>query len=101
MAMGAPLFPGSSIRDELDRIFKLLGSPASPETTWPKQVIESKEYCDLIGQLPEYASGTDGLSELLGDRLGDRGVDLVRRMLVYSPDGRITAEEALIHPFFA
>lgn len=33
MATGRPLFPGNSIKDELSRIFKLLGTPS--EKSWP------------------------------------------------------------------
>ena len=41
MASGRPLFPGNSISDQLQRIFKVLGTPT--EETWPK-----------VSQLPEY-----------------------------------------------
>lgn len=41
MASGRPLFPGSSIQDQLLRIFKVLGTPT--EETWPR-----------VSQLPEY-----------------------------------------------
>ena len=33
LASGRPLFPGSSVKDQLARIFKVLGTPN--ETTWP------------------------------------------------------------------
>jgi cyclin-dependent kinase len=41
MASGRPLFPGNSISDQLQRIFKVLGTPT--EESWPK-----------VSQLPEY-----------------------------------------------
>lgn len=41
MASGRPLFPGNSISDQLQKIFKVLGTPT--EDTWPK-----------VSQLPEY-----------------------------------------------
>jgi cyclin-dependent kinase len=41
MASGRPLFPGNSIADQLQRIFKVLGTPT--EEIWPK-----------VSQLPEY-----------------------------------------------
>ena len=44
MASGRPLFPGSSISDQLQRIFKVLGTPT--EETWPG-----------VSQLPEYKVG--------------------------------------------
>ena len=33
MACGRPLFPGSTVEDELHLIFKVLGTPT--EATWP------------------------------------------------------------------
>lgn len=41
MASGRPLFPGNSIPDQLQRIFKVLGTPT--DQTWPG-----------VSQLPEY-----------------------------------------------
>lgn len=41
MVSGRPLFPGSSIPDQLQRIFKVLGTPT--EETWPG-----------VSKLPEY-----------------------------------------------
>ncbi|KAF9368018.1 negative regulator of the PHO system, partial [Mortierella sp. AD011] len=41
MASGRPLFPGSSVKDQLLKIFKILGTPS--EETWPG-----------VSRLPEY-----------------------------------------------
>lgn len=41
MASGRPLFPGSSVKDQLLKIFKILGTPT--EETWPG-----------VSRLPEY-----------------------------------------------
>lgn len=35
-----------------------------------------------------------------GPLLTDNGVDLLNRMLTYDPERRITAKEALMHPYF-
>jgi serine/threonine protein kinase len=98
MAMGIPLFPGSSSRDELDRIFKLLGTP--DPSIWTPELKETPDYKLLSGDIQEYASGEGGLAALLVEKMGKDGVDLVARMLVYQPEGRITAQDALRHPFF-
>ncbi|CAG8492041.1 3652_t:CDS:10 [Diversispora eburnea] len=50
MASGRPLFPGSSIKDQLLRIFKVLGTPT--EDTWPR-VSQLPEYKKLIEYQPE------------------------------------------------
>ncbi|KAJ3038246.1 hypothetical protein HDV00_000843 [Rhizophlyctis rosea] len=91
MASGRPLFPGSSIKDQLMRIFKVLGTP--DEKDWPN-----------VNQLPEYSADfplypKTQLSASL-PKLGADGIDLLERLLEYQPEKRIGAEKALQHPFF-
>eukprot|EP00470_Lotharella_oceanica_P004637 CAMPEP_0170175628 /NCGR_PEP_ID=MMETSP0040_2-20121228/8674_1 /TAXON_ID=641309 /ORGANISM="Lotharella oceanica, Strain CCMP622" /LENGTH=296 /DNA_ID=CAMNT_0010417677 /DNA_START=63 /DNA_END=953 /DNA_ORIENTATION=+ len=91
MANGKPLFPGQADNDQLWRIFKILGSP-SPKT-WPG-----------IVDLPEYKSNLGNFkpkpwSEVC-PRLDKLGLDLLSKMLVYDPAKRITAANAMKHPFF-
>ncbi len=45
MASGRPLFPGSAVRDQLLRIFKLFGTPS--EVSWPG-----------VSQLPEFKASS-------------------------------------------
>jgi serine/threonine protein kinase len=84
--IGRPLFPGISNPDQLLKIFQLLGTPT--ELTWPG-----------IKDLPEYKPNypiyppQDFLS--IAPKLQSDGVDLVLRMLVYNPDRRTSAVEAL------
>mmetsp|Transcript_3781 Transcript_3781/g.7005 ORF Transcript_3781/g.7005 Transcript_3781/m.7005 type:complete len:179 (+) Transcript_3781:409-945(+) len=91
MANGKPLFPGQADNDQLWRIFQILGSP-SPKT-WPG-----------IVDLPEYKSNLGNFkpkpwSEVC-PRLDKLGLDLLSKMLVYDPAKRITAANAMKHPFF-
>jgi len=37
MVAGKPLFPGSTPDDQLEKIFKILGSPT--EATWPGSIV--------------------------------------------------------------
>ena len=93
MINGRPLFPGSSEKDQLHRIFKTLGSP-SPEN-WPG-----------MENLPDYKTAlTFPTYDIKGfqsicRRLDKAGLDLISRMLQYDPARRISAEEAMEHPFF-
>ncbi|KAL9560279.1 hypothetical protein MBANPS3_000006 [Mucor bainieri] len=91
MASGRPLFPGNSIPDQLQRIFKVLGTPT--EETWPK-----------VSQLPEYKRDFEIFPkiqlETLLPKVDHLGIDLLKRLLEYPPEKRITASDALQHPYF-
>lgn len=90
MASGRPLFPGSSVKDQLLRIFKILGTPN--EEIWPG-----------ISLLPEFKPdipiySTIALDSLL-PKLDANGLDLLGKMITFVPEKRISAQEALEHPF--
>ena len=91
MYTGRPLFPGTTNEDQLVKIFRLMGTPS--ERTWPG-----------ISQLPEYKSdfhiyATQDLS-LIIPQMDAIGMDLLNRMLQLRPEMRISATEALQHPWF-
>jgi cyclin-dependent kinase len=91
MANGHPLFPGQSETDQLVRIFKLLGTPT--KKTWPG-----------IVELPEYKSNLTNYQRQQGakicPRLDKLGLDLLFKMMEYDPSKRISADEAMKHPYF-
>nr|KAJ3419866.1 cyclin-dependent kinase 5 [Polyrhizophydium stewartii] len=86
MASGVPLFPGSSIRDQLMRIFRLLGTP--DEKSWPR-VVELPEY------KPDFPIFQASRLDVLFPKLTPEGSDLLTRMIEYQPEKRISAAEAL------
>lgn len=92
MATGRPLFPGSNATDQLIRIFKKLGTPN--EETWPG-VRKLPEWKDDFPQYPnmQLRSLVPGLDE--------NGYDLLELLVRYNPAERITAQDALLHPYFA
>ena len=92
MHNGRPLFPGTSEADQLDLIFRMLGTPN--EAVYPG-----------IAALPDYKPAAyrqcarpESLAHLV-EGLPAEGVDLMQRMLQFDPGKRITAREALEHPF--
>jgi len=91
MATGRPLFPGSSVNDQLMRIFKLMGTPN--EDSWPG-VAELADYKPDFPVYPAQAipSIVHGLDE--------KGLNLLSRMLQYDPNQRISAVAAMKHPYF-
>lgn len=86
-----PLFAGDSEIDELFKIFQVLGTPT--EETWPN-----------VSELPDYQEGFPKWSakpwESLCPALDEDGTDLLRQMLQYVPERRITAKAAMQHPYF-
>ncbi|KAK8937985.1 Cyclin-dependent kinase G-1 [Platanthera guangdongensis] len=96
-----PLFSGKSELDQLDKIFRVLGTP--DEKIWPgfarlpgAKVNFSKKAFKLHEKFPRM-SFTSFLGRPL---LSDAGFDLLSKLFTYDPEKRITAEEALNHPWF-
>ncbi|KAF9671678.1 hypothetical protein SADUNF_Sadunf12G0072500 [Salix dunnii] len=94
-----PLFTGKGEIDQLDKIFKTLGTPN--ETIWPglsklpgaKANFVKQPYNQLRKKFP--------LTPFTGSPvLSDSGFDLLNRLLTFDPEKRITADDALNHPWF-
>lgn len=90
-----PLVAGTSETDQLDRIFRLLGTPTVAD--YPG-IVELPDYSP--DHFPPYPPPRGGLASLV-PTLDATGVDLLTKMLQYDPSRRITAQAALEHPFFA
>lgn len=94
-----PLFNGKTEFDQLDKIFRILGTPN--ETIWPgfsklpgvKVNFVKHQYNLLRKKFPATSfTGSPVLS--------DSGFDLLNKLLTYDPEKRITAEDALNHEWF-
>ena len=94
MANGRPLITGTSESDQLDRIFRTFGTPTIQE--YPGMV-DLPEYNPQ--NMARYPPPKNAMASLV-PTLDDAGVDLFTRMVQYDPNRRITAQEALNHPFF-
>jgi len=91
MVNGRPLFPGTSEQDQLNKIFKTLGTPN--KKTWPS-VTELPEYKETFTNYP-----AQNLKKIVR-RLDNVGIELLSRMLQFDPNKRISAENAMKHPYF-
>ena len=91
---GRPLFPGSSVRDQLLRIFKVLGTPTDQE--WPGVT----QLPDYIKDAPKYERLSMDQFQNMFPKLGTQGLLLLLSLLEYIPEKRLNAKDALHHPFF-
>lgn len=91
MYTGRPLFPGTTNEDQLQKIFRLMGTPS--ERTWPG----ISQYPEYRNTFPVYA--TQELRMIL-PQVDHLGLDLLNRMLQLRPEMRISAKEALRHRWF-
>ncbi|XP_029433878.1 cyclin-dependent kinase 11B isoform X9 [Rhinatrema bivittatum] len=88
-----PLFPGKSEIDQINKVFKDLGSPS--EKIWPG-----------YNELPAVKKMTfteypyNNLRKRFGALLSDQGFDLMNKFLTYCPARRINAEDGLKHEYF-
>lgn len=102
------LFPGDSEIDQLFKIFRcvlkvviqkvtnfffhrVLGKPT--EQTWPGVT----DFPDYKSSFPNFVP--KAMNTIVSD-LDANGVDLLESMLIYEPSKRITAKDALNHPYF-
>lgn len=92
MATSKTTFQGDCEIDQLMKIFCILGTPTIQD--WPG--IQAAE--DWHTDFPNWPK-PESLHHLAPE-LDPLGVDLLSRLLEYNPATRITAEEALRHPWF-
>ncbi|GFS52457.1 cyclin-dependent kinase 2 [Trichonephila inaurata madagascariensis] len=86
-----PLFPGDSEIDQLFRVFRTMGTP--DESTWPGCTSLMDYKPTFPRWLPKDIASTLPMLDL-------DGVDLLLKLLTYAPNKRISAKNALCHPFF-
>ncbi|XP_050375158.1 cyclin-dependent kinase G-2 [Argentina anserina] len=94
-----PLFNGKTEVEQLDKIFKILGTPN--ETIWPgfsklpgvRVNFVNHQYNLLRRKFPATSfTGSPVLTEA--------GFDLLNKLLTYDPEKRISADDALNHEWF-
>uniref|UniRef100_A0A665U0M6 mitogen-activated protein kinase n=1 Tax=Echeneis naucrates TaxID=173247 RepID=A0A665U0M6_ECHNA len=91
---GRTLFPGTDHIDQLKLIMMLVGTPG-PELLMKISSECARNYISSLPTMPKrnFADVFIGANP--------QAVDLLERMLVLDTDKRITAAEALAHPYFA
>ncbi len=89
---GNPLFPGRSELDQINKIHEILGTP-------PQELLDEFQkkasHIDFNFQ-PQRGIGLDRLFPHVSPLCRD----LVKKMLTYDPEKRVTAKQCLKHPYF-
>ncbi|KAI3800504.1 hypothetical protein L1987_28595 [Smallanthus sonchifolius] len=91
LLLGQPLFPGESGVDQLVEIIKILGTPTREEIK-----CMNPHYTEF--KFPQIKAHP--WHKIFKKHMPSESIDLVSRMLQYSPKLRCSALEACTHPFF-
>lgn len=94
MATGRPLFPGDSEIDTLFQIFRLLGTP--DERSWPG----CSQLPDMKPTFPKWAPNLLPKLQSLLPTFESAGILFISQLLTYNCRQRLTALQALMHPWF-
>ncbi|KAK6412756.1 glycogen synthase kinase 3 [Elasticomyces elasticus] len=90
LMLGQPLFPGESGIDQLVEIIKVLGTPTRDQIrTMNPNYMEHK-----FPQIKPHP-----FSKVFR-KADPNAIDLISRLLEYTPTQRLSAIEAMVHPFF-
>jgi len=93
-----PLFAGSNQIDQLHRIMHMTGVP-TPEVYNDLGSEPARRYLDQF-QSKQRHEGID-FRQILGSGAPDAVIDLLKGLLQFHPKNRMTAEQALSHPWYA
>uniref|UniRef100_A0AAQ5Y0T4 Mitogen-activated protein kinase 15 n=1 Tax=Amphiprion ocellaris TaxID=80972 RepID=A0AAQ5Y0T4_AMPOC len=95
MLLGKALFPGTSTINQIEKIMSAIPHPS------PEDVLAIKsEYGSSVIQRMLLKPQVP-LQDLLHPSVPPDALDLLRGLLVFNPDKRLTAEQALQHPYVA
>lgn len=89
-----PLFPGENEVDQIQQVHKIMGTP-------------NKEVLSYFRKKSPHANTFDFSKQTVGTGLAHKiphatkeCIDLIEQLLIYHPAKRITAKQALQHPYF-
>jgi mitogen-activated protein kinase 15 len=92
---GKPMFPGTSTMNQIDRIIEILGRPSKDDL----DAIQSDYAAQMLENIPPN-SVERGLDSMYPNA-DTESQDLLKKLLTFNPDKRITVEQALEHPYVA
>jgi len=90
-----PMFPGTSTMNQIDRILAILGRPSKEDL----DSIQSDYAAQMLENIPDH-NVENGLDDMYPNA-DDEAMDLLKKLLTFNPDKRITVEQSLDHPYVA
>ena len=94
LLLGKPVFPGTSTLNQLDRVMEVTGRPSADDI----DAINSPLAQTMLESLPP--SKARRLRDMF-PTASDDALDLLKSLLQFNPNKRLTAEQALRHPYVA
>ena len=94
MVIGRPVFPGRTESDQLTAIVTVLGTPSQAQ--WPEGHRLATQHGIKFPQINQSSLS----STLEENSVSLDAIDLIKKMLDYNPQKRITAQQCLQHSFF-
>lgn len=91
LMLGQPLFPGESGIDQLVEIIKVLGTPT-------KEQIRTMNPNYMDHRFPQIKPHP--FSRIFRNRASPEAIDLITKLLDYTPTKRLSSIQAMAHPFF-
>jgi len=118
MLQGKPIFPGSSTINQIEKIVELTGMPSeqvikeiSPFAPTMMQSLQSEKRSSQNHNSLQYTGAHSKRDRLVGDstqlwrnklpNASEEAIDLLQKLLSFTPETRISAAEALEHPYVA
>jgi len=89
-----PILPGNDAQHQLELIFSLLGSPSEEDI----QSIPNPRIRERVSRMPKRKPKP---FEVIFRDSNPSAIDLLKKMLVFNPEKRISVEEAIQHPYLS
>ena len=108
LMLGQPLFPGESGIDQLVEIIKVLGTPTRDQirTMNPNYMehkfpqIKPHPFSKVCVQRFQHFFAKHAHTTQVFRKADPNAIDLISKLLEYTPTQRLSAIDAMVHPFF-